>query len=193
MLGILLTILKIIAIVLLAIVGIVLLFVLWILFAPVKYECHGIFEPDTEENSKNQQVQAKVTWLWRAISIPVSWDPEQGLQYKLKVFGFEPGKIKRKKKKQSARKEKSIGKNENKLSEDSGQIEDTKPEKIPEWESEHKLHITEVSADRQTEIGNEDSEQLLETKEKATPDTDSLNENKNILEKIRQSDPLWQH
>jgi hypothetical protein len=89
MVGFLVTILKILGFLLLGILCLILCLVLVILLCPVRYECVGTFREE-------KKASAKITWLFSAFHIPVSWDGE-GLHISLKIFGMDWNERKKKK------------------------------------------------------------------------------------------------
>lgn len=109
MLHILWILLKFILIILGILLGLVLLAVLLVLFCPVRYHAHG------EKNGsglKTLQGEAHVSWLFRALSVHVSWkDGEKRLVFTL--FGISLDKLRSFLKKSGSRKKKTAkGKNE---------------------------------------------------------------------------------
>ncbi len=71
MLGILLSILKILGIILLAVLVFVLLAVLLLLFVPVRYRISGKW------NTEEKRIEGKVTWLFRLVHISMSADKDE--------------------------------------------------------------------------------------------------------------------
>ncbi|MCR5468572.1 MAG: hypothetical protein K6F37_06395 [Lachnospiraceae bacterium] len=113
MLGILITVLKIIGIVLLVIIGLVLAILLCLLFVPLRY---GIWVNSTEDSGWN--VSGKFTYLLHMLSLSLAY--EENLRFRFKLFGFtvlssdSKPKKKVKKKKESASKDVQTDSIENK-------------------------------------------------------------------------------
>lgn len=101
MLGILLTILKIIGIIFICILGLILLLVLMVLFVPLRYKAEG------EYKSKKPKVQVKASYLCHIISVSISYIDK--LDFSIRIFGI---KLRLKKKTKDDTKNKaSIGAN----------------------------------------------------------------------------------
>lgn len=100
MLGVLLTILKIIGIILLVILLTVLFLLAIVLFVPVRYRLQGSLTED-------KRIIGKIHWLFSAVSVPLTID-ENGVNYVIKIFGIDISKCKKKrrpKKKKDKKKE----------------------------------------------------------------------------------------
>ena len=96
MLGILLSILKILGIILLAVLAVVLLAVLVLLFVPVRYRISGKW------NTEEKKIEGKVTWLFRLVHISMSAD-KNGQQIVPRIMGINLKKSRKKKTKAEKR------------------------------------------------------------------------------------------
>ena len=92
MLGILLSILKILGIILLAVLVFVLLAVLLLLFVPVRYRISGKW------NTEEKRIEGKVTWLFRLVHISMSADKDEQ-QIVPRIMGINLKNRKKKKEK----------------------------------------------------------------------------------------------
>lgn len=90
MLTFLLGVLKVIGIVLLIILLLILLVLSIVLFVPIRYKGNGVIN-DTEKN-----VQFKITWLLRALSVKINYKHPEKPDILIKVLGFQVGKKKNK-------------------------------------------------------------------------------------------------
>lgn len=90
MLGILLTILKILGIILLSALLLIILILCVLLFVPVRYSFRGKLENE-------YFITGKVTWLCSLLYVPITLD-EKGLHTDFRILGFKPGRRKKKKK-----------------------------------------------------------------------------------------------
>lgn len=90
MLTFLLGVLKVIGIVLLIILLLILLVLSIVLFVPIRYKSNGVIN-DTEKN-----VQFRITWLLRALSVKINYKHPEKPDILIKVLGFQVGKKKNK-------------------------------------------------------------------------------------------------
>ncbi len=109
MLGILLSILKILGIILLAVLVFVLLAVLLLLFVPVRYRISGKW------NTEEKRIEGKVTWLFRLVHISMSADKdEQQIVPRIMGINLKNRKKKKRKIKKTGKKEKKKKRKEKK-------------------------------------------------------------------------------
>ncbi len=106
MLGVILTILKILGIILLVILGLILTLVLVVLFVPIRYKSRGYVEKTDEGILDN--ISVKVTWLLHIVSVKFDIDGKDS-KLSIKIFGRELGLGKSKKPKTSKSKPKQTG------------------------------------------------------------------------------------
>ena len=139
MLGILLSILKILGIILLAVLAVVLLAVLVLLFVPVRYRISGKW------NTEEKKIEGKVTWLFRLVHISMSAD-KNGQQIVPRIMGINLKKSRKKKQKPKKKKEKS-------LKEDNQGENNSEEKNLKEgWEKKE----TEKKVEKQKEEGQEE-------------------------------------
>ena len=86
MLGIILTVLKVIGIILLLILGLVLVLFLTVLFVPVRYKSNGDFEK--LEDSFACNVSANISWLLHIVSVNFILK-NNNTDFKIKIFGID--------------------------------------------------------------------------------------------------------
>ncbi len=150
MLGILLSILKILGIILLAVLAVVLLAVLVLLFVPVRYRISGKW------NTEEKKIEGKVTWLFRLVHISMSAD-KNGQQIVPRIMGINLKKSRKKKqkpKKEERNKRKKRKKKKEKSLKEDNQGENNSEEKnLKEgWEKKE----TEKKVEKQKEEGQEE-------------------------------------
>lgn len=160
-LGIILTILKIIGIVLLSVLGLVLVIVLLILFVPFRYELYGSFKDN------KPKLSGKVTYLLRCVRATYLTDLKKSkLTVKVLCFTIIGGKPKKKKtksepvKKEPARK-KNVGYEV---------VEDEAVEEEPVITiTDEKESIIEVSDEKEPEIEIKEEKPEIDPKEDKRP------------------------
>ncbi len=139
MLGILLKFFEIVGIIVVVLFGLLLGLLLIVLLTPVRYRFAGEF-------SEQKWCKAKVTWLFRIISVPVEID-ESGVRVKFKIFEIELGKSKKKEKKKKTKKVK-VSKTQIVETNDSfdNAEPDIKPVKVQEIKSKEVVSKADVVA-----------------------------------------------
>lgn len=133
MLGILLSVLKILGILLLALLVLIILVLAVILLVPVRYRFSGKFH----EDEKN--IHGRITWFFRLVHISVSAD-HQGMKLVPRILGREWNHEKKKKRKTAGKKEKEQNTGTEKIKKENRETEDikNKTQKILEkTESDH--------------------------------------------------------
>jgi len=104
MVGVLLTILKILGIIILSIIGLVLLILALVLFVPIRYNAYGKYDKDI-------LVSARVTWLLHFVSVSVKYTKELNLVVKIlgiKIIGGKEKKPKKAKKAKASKKSEKL-------------------------------------------------------------------------------------
>lgn len=139
MLGILLSILKILGIILLAVLGVVILVLLVLLLVPVRYRISGKW------NAEEKRIEGKATWLFRLVHVSVSADKD-GQHIVPKIMGIDLKKRSERKEKREKHKKKE---KKNKRKKEKRKMEKRKMEKM-EKETEKKKPI--ISEKKETEI-----------------------------------------
>jgi len=150
MLGILLSILKILGIILLAVLAVVLLAVLVLLFVPVRYRISGKW------NTEEKKIEGKVTWLFRLVHISMSAD-KNGQQIVPRIMGINLKKSRKKKQKpkkeERNKRKKRKKKKEKNLKEDNQGENNSEEKNLKEgWEKKE----TEKKVEKQKEEGQEE-------------------------------------
>ncbi len=150
MLGILLSILKILGIILLAVLAVVLLAVLVLLFVPVRYRISGKW------NTEEKKIEGKVTWLFRLVHISMSAD-KNGQQIVPRIMGINLKKSRKKKQKpkkeEKNKRKKRKKKKEKSLKEDNQGENNSEEKNLKEgWEKKE----TEKKVEKQKEEGQEE-------------------------------------
>ena len=150
MLGILLSILKILGIILLAVLAVVLLAVLVLLFVPVRYRISGKW------NTEEKKIEGKVTWLFRLVHISMSAD-KNGQQIVPRIMGLNLKKSRKKKQKpkkeEKNKRKKRKKKKEKSLKEDNQGENNSEEKNLKEgWEKKE----TEKKVEKQKEEGQEE-------------------------------------
>lgn len=150
MLGILLSILKILGIILLAVLAVVLLAVLVLLFVPVRYRISGKW------NTEEKKIEGKVTWLFRLVHISMSAD-KNGQQIVPRIMGINLKKSRKKKQKpkkeEKNKRKKRKKKKEKNLKEDNQGENNSEEKNLKEgWEKKE----TEKKVEKQKEEGQEE-------------------------------------
>ena len=143
MLGILLSILKILGIILLAVLAVVLLAVLVLLFVPVRYRISGKW------NTEEKKIEGKVTWLFRLVHISMSAD-KNGQQIVPRIMGIN---LKKSRKKKQKPKKEERNKRKKSLKEDNQGENNSEEKNLKEgWEKKE----TEKKVEKQKEEGQEE-------------------------------------
>ena len=157
MLHILLIILKIIGIILAVLLGLLLLLLLLVLFVPIRYEGKLCKE-------KELQVTAKVSWLLRIISVPVSFR-DGGLSVKIKLFGITIKKLTRNEEELEEDAEELFHDAENAVGEGEKKIEEIEEEEDPLSGSSGKEKEISASPEDEGENNTIDEGELAQEEE----------------------------
>lgn len=171
MLGILLSILKILGIILLAVLVIALLTVLVLLFVPVRYRISGKW------NTKEKRIEGKVTWLFRLVHISMSADKD-GQQIVPRIMGINLKKKQEKKRKEKKREKKKRKKREKKRenslkenSEENNSKENNSKEILEEKETEKKVEEQREKESQKEFMDNAENADYPQEEQRKTDDT----------------------
>ncbi|MCI8826438.1 MAG: DUF2953 domain-containing protein [Lachnospiraceae bacterium] len=171
MLGILLSILKILGIILLAVLVFVLLAVLVLLFVPVRYRISGKW------NTEEKRIEGKVTWLFRLVHISMSADKDEQ-QIVPRIMGINLKNRKKKKEKSKKREKKKRKKREKRKK----RKENSLKEKNPEEKSKRKETEKKVEEQRKKEIQED-----MDNSENTDCQQDDQREIKDVTQNLKKS------
>lgn len=175
MLGVILTILKILGIILLVILGLILLLALIVLFVPIRYRSKGYVEK-TDDGIRDDVV-VRVTWLLHIVSVRFNLkDNESDLS--IRIFGKELNKNEQEKV-QSTKKQ---------ADNDSGAVTNEDVEFKKTLQIDKKMEQTATTQIEQLQDNKETAEELKEEKPKKSfkqKILDILDKIKNICDKIK--------
>lgn len=179
MLGILLSILKILGIILLAVLLLVILVLLLLLLVPVRYRFSGKF------NTDEKRMEGKITWLFRLVHISVLID-EDGQRIVPKVMGINLKKRKTEKEQPKRRgKRKRRKKKEKKIKESSSKEKDSNGKGMEKETGKEELLKSEKK-ETEKKVEEEKAEEVFLEKKINTTEDDILEKSifRRIYEKI---------
>lgn len=181
MLGILLTVLKIIGWTILGILGFILFLLALVLFVPIRYKITG-YKNNEEEN--NMLVMLKVTWLMHLFNLRVRYPSDELIRARIFLFKIFPKKEKVKKEKPKREKKKKDKKSNNlvdiKEYNNEEKLEETLEENLEDNIDDNK-DLEEIGFFEEDINEKEESQELFD--EEGIDETDEL-EKKKLIEKI---------